>query len=173
MKLEINFSILILLAYSNLYCQNSSAIFISASTKGVLENGIGIGITLSNIETGIRYTAKPISILTKHSCIKDIPPGYYLVTEIVIPTGSIIYYSRSDSLIEYFDTLSISSNKAYYLGNFFGVRKIGRKNVFFISLSSNEITQKLQKKLKRKKLISEDTNLIKLFPKSEKRLLIY
>lgn len=165
--------VILLLISLTSYGQGSSTIFISAQTKGKLQDGFGIKITVTNIKSKKCYESKSLGLLSSHSYIDNLPSGLYIVTKMEIPLGSVTYINRSDELTEYFDTLSIQSGSANYLGDFAGYREVGDSAVFRISIKTNEVPSKLIKKASKKGLITKNVDWIKHYPYKEKELMIF
>jgi hypothetical protein len=139
----------------------------------MLQKGYGITITIMNDESRMEYTSKSLGVLSAHSVIKDVPSGHYVVTNMEVPLGGIIYYVQSDLLKTYFDIITVKSENTYYLGNFYGIRGHGKNSEFFLRTKTNEIPNKLFRIASNKKLISENPNWIICSPPKEKHLIIY
>ena len=173
MKGEILLIISLLSCCLSLQSQDSSKIFVSASTKGTLQNGVGIEITLTNVNSMRNYETKSLGLFSRYSYINNLPPGRYIVTEIEIPLGSISYINRSKGLTEYFDTLNIQPGSVNYLGNFHGYREVGDSAVFHLYIKTIKIPSKLIKKAFKKGLIPENVKSTKLYPYKKEELIIY
>lgn len=143
------------------------------TTKGAMQKGYGIIMTLANTETKEIYKSKSLGPISPHAMFKELPEGTYVVTKIEVPLGQLMYINQSQELTDFFGELTFKSGNAYYLGNFKGNREIGRKNVFHLWLDKPDIHPKLLKKLGKKKIELTDTDLIKTFPYEKEKLTIY
>lgn len=146
---------------------------ISVTSKGMMQLGYGVVMTVINVDTNESFTSKPMGRISPHSVLQNIPEGKYRVCRLEIPLGDLIYINESHDLLAYFGLLEFKKGSAYYLGNFMGKRKIGRENVFHLSLESQNIPEKLIKKLKGAGINLSEIEIIKSFPDEKTQLLLY
>jgi hypothetical protein len=151
---------------------DGSILAISAKSSGIGLKGLGIELTLVNIDTQENFVSKSLSPLSPHSIIQNISPGTYYVRQIKVPLGNITYTNRSDSVRSFFGQLIIESNTKYYLGSYTGTRKVGDKNAFFLKLSDQSVPKDIIDRIN----INtgwENGDYIKLCPADNKELIIY
>ena len=152
---------------------NASIVAISATVTGVMQKGYGIEITLENINTGERFTSKPLSIASPHSVIQNIPPGQYTVHQVQIVVGNVRYWNRSSNIKAFFGVIDIKPNSKYYLGNFSGTREIGRQNILSLRINDLNIPDKLKEKIEQGDTGWRAGEFIKFYPYEKDILLIY
>ncbi len=152
---------------------NSSIIAISATSTGLGAKGVGIIITIENIDTHQMYKSKSLSPISPHSVIQNIPSGKYLVRKIEIPVGNIIYSNWSESVQIFFGQINIELNSKYYLGDFTGTREIGSKNILRLKINNQSIPIKLKEMIENENTGWKSGNFIKLYPYDNEELLIY
>jgi hypothetical protein len=151
--------------------ENFSIIAISCVSSGPGAKGIGIEMVLLNIDTQEKLKSKSLSVISSHSYIQNVPPGRYIVSQLDIPVGNIIYTNSSDSIRTFFGQINIEPNSKYYLGNFVGKRIIGRKNVLHIRINDPTIPQKIYSIVENTGWASGE--FIKLYPYKKEELTIY
>ncbi len=152
---------------------NGSIVAVSTISKGLGVKGYGMLVTLENIETHERYISKSLSPMSSHSIIQNIPQGKYFVQKIEVPVGNMIYTNWSDSVKIFFGQIEIKPNSKYYLGNFSGERKIGRKNVLTLRITALNIPDKLKEKIEKENTGWKEGNFIKLYPYDKDVLFVY
>lgn len=157
----------------SLTSEEGALVTISMTTKGSMQKGYGIVMTLTNIDTKESFKSKSLGPISPHAMFKELPEGKYMVTKIEVPLGQLMYINRSKELTDFFGELTFESGKPYYLGNFTGNREIGRNNVFHLWLDKPDIHPKLIKKLSKKKVDLTEEQLIKTFPYKKDKLTIY
>lgn len=148
-------------------------IAISVTSKGMMQMGYGVVMTVINVDTNESFTSKSLGRISPHSILQNIPEGKYHVSRLEIPLGDLIYINESQDLLEYFGLLEFKKGFAYYLGDFIGKRKIGKENVFHLSLQSQDIPEKLFKKLIGKGISISEIEMRKTFPYAKDELLMY
>ncbi len=84
-----------------------------------------------------------------------------------------MYSNWSDSVKTFFEQIEIVPNSKYYLGNFTGTRKVGKKNVLRLRIEDKNIPDKLRRKIETKKTGWEFNDFIKLYPYNKDALLVY
>lgn len=146
---------------------------ISVTSKGMMQMGYGAVMTLINVDTNETFTSKSLGRISPHSILENIPEGKYRVYRLEIPLGDLIYINESQDLLEYFGLLEFKKGSAYYLGDFIGKRKIGKENVFHLNLQSQNIPEKLIKKLNGAGISLSEIEMIKTFPDEKTQLLLY
>ncbi len=152
---------------------NGSIIAISATSTGLGAKGYGILVTIENIETKKIYKSKSLSPISPHSIIQNLPSGKYVVKKVEVPVGNFMYSNWSDSVKTFFGQIEIVPNSKYYLGNFTGTRKVGKKNVLRLRIEDKNIPDKLRRKIEDKKTGWEFNDFIKLYPYNKDALLVY
>ncbi len=153
--------------------KESALVTISMTTKGAMQKGYGISMTLTNIESKETYKSESLGPISPHAMFNELPEGKYQVTKIEVPLGQLIYVNYSKELTDFFGELTFESGKAYYLGNFTGKREIGSDNVFHLWLDKPDIHPKLLKKLSKKEIELTEEQLLKVFPYKTEKLTIY
>lgn len=148
-------------------------ICISVTTSGIMQKGYGIEMTLINIETKESFKTKSLGGMTPHSIIENLPPGKYIVSKIEIPLGGLKYINQSQQITNFFGILEFETGKNYYLGDFYGNRKVGRQNVFHLWIENEKISEKLLVKLKKKGISLTEQDFIKTYPYSKDTLMVY
>lgn len=166
-------SLVVLSSWSLLDKTEGAFISISVTTKGAMQKGYGIEMTVMNIETKRLYQSNSLGQISPHSIIENLPAGKYIVSKIEIPLGSLKYINQSQDLMDFFGVLEFEEGKAYYLGDFHGVRKVGRQNVFHLKIQNQNIPEKLIKKLKKKGMDLKEQNFIKTYPYLKDELVVY
>ncbi|MEQ8358824.1 MAG: hypothetical protein RH860_05000 [Cytophagales bacterium] len=146
---------------------------ISATSKGAMQSGVGIVITVKNLESQKSWRSKSLGLMSQHSLIENLPPGKYMISKIEVPLGDFSYINKSKEMTDYFGIMEFENGKTYYLGNFKGQRKVGRSNVFQMKIEDQSIPVKLIKKLSRKGLVSNGKEIIKTYPYESDALMIY
>lgn len=146
---------------------------ISLTSKGILQKGYGVVMTLTNVENNDSFTTNSLGSLSPHSIIENIPEGKYYVSKIEIPLADLIYINQSQELREFFGELEFRKSFAYYLGDFIGTRKVGRDNVFHLKIENQNIPEKLIKKLTSKGIVLSEQAFIKTYPYTKDELTIY
>lgn len=169
--LGILFSISVLTSWTWIDNNEGALISISAKSRGAMQIGYGIQLTLTNTETNKSYKTKSLNRISAHSVIENLPQGKYFVSRIEVPLGEVIYINESIELREFFGVLEFKSGQTYYLGYFQGARKIGQKSVFSLRIENQSIPKKLIKKLKNNQLNAGA--IIKTYPYSKDELLIF
>jgi hypothetical protein len=168
------FACLLLFSFSSIRIEkkeNYSIIAISCVSSGLGAKGIGIEMVLLNIDTQEKLKSKSLSVISSHSYIQNVPPGRYIVSQLDIPVGNIIYTNSSDSIRTFFGQINIEPNSKYYLGNFVGKRDVGRKNVLHIRIDDPTIPQKILRIVENTGWASGE--FIKLYPYKKDELTIY
>lgn len=152
---------------------NFSIVAISAISYGFLQKGYGITVTLENIDTQERLISKPLSPVSSHSIVQNIPPGKYFVQKIEVPVGSFAYLNWSEDVKDFFGTITIEANSKYYLGNFAGTRKMGRQNVLSLRIDDQNIPELLKQKIEAEKTGWKTGPFTKLYPYKKDELMVY
>ena len=152
---------------------NGSIVAISATSKGTMQQGYGIVITLENIETGEKFTSKSFSPMSPHSIIQNIPQGKYFVQMIEVPVGNMIYKNWSEDVKSFFGQIDIKPNSKYYLGNFSGKRRIGMVNVLTLRINDLNIPDKIIEKIETGSAGWKEGEFVKLYPYDKEELLVY
>lgn len=163
----------LLTSWTDVDKNKGALVSISVTSKGLLQKGYGIEFTMTNLDTRISYKSKSLGPFSAHSFISDLPAGNYIVTEIEVPLGGFKYINRSPGIQEFFGVLKIEDSQNYYLGNFHGIRKTGRINVFHLRLEGDEIPVRLLKKLSKSGITLREADFIKTFPYLKDELLVY
>ena len=92
-KMKNPFPLLLLIVCSSysLWGQPTSLVAVSATSKGTMQKGYGMIVTLTNIETNQSFESKSMGPISKHSVIYELPPGKYAVTKVKVPVGDLVY----------------------------------------------------------------------------------
>lgn len=166
------FVLFILLSWPT-HGQNGALVSISAKSKGALQTGYGIEITMTNIKTKQSCVSESLGPISPHSVIQNLPAGSYLITQIKVPLGDLMYTNSSEVVKEFFGILEIEEEKNYYLGYFSGTRKVGKKDVFILRIDDESIPQELLKKLLNKGIDLNIEDFIKTYPYDTDELMMY
>ncbi|MEQ9188485.1 MAG: hypothetical protein RLP15_12180 [Cryomorphaceae bacterium] len=150
-----------------------SLVAISASSSGGAVAGVGILISLLHIESEQIYKSVPLSPVSVHSAVPNLPCGKYLVIELGLPIGGVTYYAGGERLVHYFDTLHIEANSKYYLGKFIGTKYFGRKNSVFLELEEADVPKNLKSILEGDRLRWTENDFKLIPPKSKDRFTVY
>lgn len=152
------------------YAQDGVSVYSSGYTVwGIAGIDLGFGFELKNIETNKIYTSEVLSFFKqRHSYIENIPAGKYQV----VSTEYNSKKNEEDPETVFFGILEFDQNKAYYLGNFIGRRKVGANRAVVYSIEDEVIPEKLIKTLMKRKLIEKDEQIIKTYPYNSDTLII-
>lgn len=152
---------------------NGSIVAVSAISNGLGAKGYGLLVTLENIETGEVFKSKSLSPMSPHSVVQNLPSGRYLIRKVDVPVGNLMYSNWSENVSIFFGEIDVLSNSKYYLGDFKGVRKIGKNNVLQLSIENQNIPEKLKAKIENEEFGWVNSDFIKLYPYKEKVLLVF
>ena len=153
--------------------REGALVSISVTTKGIMQNGYGIEMTVTNVETKMSFEINSLGAISPHSIIENLPPGKYIVSKIEIPLGGLKYINQSQNMTDFFGVLEFEKDKAYYLGDFYGKREVGSQNVFHLKIENENVPEKLLKKLKKKGIELKEEDFIKTYPYKKEELTIY
>lgn len=163
----------LLTSWSDVDKNKGALVSISVTSNGLLQKGYGIEFTMTNLVTKASYVSKSLGPFSPHSVIRDLPAGNYIVAKIEVPLGGFKYINRSPGIQEFFGVLKIEDSQNYYLGNFHGIRKTGKMNVFYLRLKDEVIPVSLLKKLSKSGITLREADFIKTFPYLKDELLVY
>lgn len=155
----------------SLFGQHEASISMSSKTIwGIAGVEYGLGFSLQNTKTYVTYHSEIVSLFRqRHSIIKNLPAGTYRILDFAI---SPIDKPSEIRLQDFFGSLELMEGQNYYLGYFIGKRKIGVDKPIIYTLEEDYEPAKLTKSLRNKSIISEDEELIKLYPYNSDTLII-
>jgi len=135
---------------------NSAFIAWSGKTRAGFTSGNGLEITIVNLDTNQKYNSKKIRTGSAYGILNNIPPGEYVVAEIVLNTGSYKVKNSSIGMRQYFGKLYIEPNKKYYLGTFEGIVRAKFKNAFGIIKTNDSLPKEIEDYLVKQNIGWED-----------------
>lgn len=157
---------------SSLKAQHGGVIFFSSQVKARWDN-IGVtNLTMVNMETGTLYHSKySLFYLPKYGRIENLPIGSYRIYAISIGNMSLNCYDDDKYISDYFGVFNIEEGKTYYFGHIVAIKDYKEKTLV-CTIDDYYIPKRLIKKLKRKKLISNEDEIINTYPYKEEKLII-
>jgi hypothetical protein len=165
--------ILLVICYSNLTAQDGGDIFFSAQVKDRMIKVGGMYLTMINIKTGKLYDSKKsLCYLPKYGRIENLPSGSYKIYGITIGDMSFNCYGDNKYISDYFGVFNIEEGKTYYFGHINAIKDYKEKTLVCRIDDDIEIPKRLIKKLKKKKMIVNEDEIIKTYPYKEEKLII-
>ena len=153
--------------------QQDATLAISASSSSLGGKGSGIIVELTHL--GIKEKVRSISLgkMSDHSVVLHVKEGTYLVTGIELPIGGLMFKNYGQEVARHFGPINVEAGKRYYLGNYAGKQKIGRKNTVSLTFVDSTVPDKLKRRFDESREVIGERTFIPLWPVEDGPLIIY